>query len=504
MLGLLAMVVATGPALGWQTTERDLGPLPGTLIGDLVVGPTGRHVLCAVSDAPVVAQDGDWDVYDNGKLVGRYSGPPPKLNIPESNIDGLDVQFSLDGRHYAFIGHRSGSDIAVVDSVEDPPQKNIGHFTLSPLGKEWAYSFQAGSVSSGVWNGKPLTQCHGPWRFTFSPDGKHLAWVADEGLFLDGRSIVDFAKTPAPYHEIQQLLFSPDSRHFAYVVGAGSQTSVIEDGKTVRTYDERSGGVVRDLRFSADSRRLAYFAGASQYHLVVYADGKLQESQPQGDRAQDEVVSSKDGKHFALLLFSLGPSYRVVQDGVASPPYKGAFFTPDWMLDDGTLAYCTSDDPSFSSVTTHIGSKTYPDRQLLAITPDGKHIMLANRSIYQPDHQLWIDGRLAYANRSEMVLGRFSGPKAVHSLANFSRINGESDYWLDGKDIGIQREVQFSPDEQHFAAIGKTIQADGQTVLGPECTHIQFRFDGDSHFRAYAVRGQDLIEVEGHFLPPAR
>ena len=54
---------------------------------------------------------------DPATLVGRYEGSLPTRQTGEFQRPGLQIVFSSDGRHYGFIGQRSGQSFAVVDSM---------------------------------------------------------------------------------------------------------------------------------------------------------------------------------------------------------------------------------------------------------------------------------------------------------------------------------------------------------------------------------------------------
>jgi hypothetical protein len=78
--------------------------------------------------------------------------------------------------------------------------------------------------------------------------------------------IVDGAEGK-PYDNASWLTFSPDSRHLAYVAGMGEKRRVVADGVEGPEYEWALAPA-----FSPDGKRLAYIAGRKD-SLAVVVDG---------------------------------------------------------------------------------------------------------------------------------------------------------------------------------------------------------------------------------------
>src|SRR5208337_3317324 len=106
-----------------------------------------------------------------------------------------------------------------------------------------------------------------PLLFVVSPDGRHVAYVAQAE---DKQFVVIDGKKGKHYDGIgRAIVFSPDSRRVAYIAIIGKKGVVVVDGKEEKPYD----AIGSNFTFSPDSKRFAYAAGIKNKGLVVI-DGK--------------------------------------------------------------------------------------------------------------------------------------------------------------------------------------------------------------------------------------
>jgi Tol biopolymer transport system component len=174
-----------------------------------------------------------------------------------------------------------------------------------------------------VWfNGTP-----GQWyelcdKLTLSRDGKRLSYraikrgAASSCVVLDGKEL-------RTEQAILSLSFSPDGKHFAYVASQGDQAFVVVDGKegprfkTILNMD--STAVDTDLiLFSPRCDRHAYIANTADEKKVVVVDGK---ASPVYDSVSPRPMFYADGEHFVYVATSAQGKAFVVTDGQAGPQF---------------------------------------------------------------------------------------------------------------------------------------------------------------------------------------
>ncbi len=178
------------------------------------------------------------------------------------------IAVASDGKTFATGG---GEDGAVrvwatatgerIYSRENPERSPVSAVALSLDGKVLAVGERSGKLDLFVAaTGKPLVKTAGHsrdlWAVEFSKDGKSLASVGAEGVFLwdveTGRRLLQVGQGPA-----RAVRCSPDGRHFAS--GCDDGTIVLWDAKTAgetKTLGPLPGSVT-SVSFSPDGKRLA-------------------------------------------------------------------------------------------------------------------------------------------------------------------------------------------------------------------------------------------------------
>lgn len=268
--------------------------------------PAGATALVDGNMGHVRTKDG-YEFFDTQSKFGCFSQDSRRFAFIVYNLDDSPERRNSPGPY-------DGNEYLIVDGVHGKHYKGIGSVTFSPDGNRLAYAIgEAGGDSAMIVDGKPtepqwlgcsealdtekLQVCaERPSLLCFSPDSKHLAYVAsmqgEYHIFVDGVASQEaYAMATSP-------VWSPDSKQWACVVRKKSRgdMQVLQAGKTHKPHPCI---FIDTLRFSPDSKHLAYV-----------------------------VTKSADG----------GPM-SVVKDGVQGPEHCAV--SPDSMkwTSDGKLTY---------------------------------------------------------------------------------------------------------------------------------------------------------------------
>ena len=128
---------------------------------------------------------------------------------------------SPDSRRVAYKVNQNNKEVMVVDGVAGKAYDEIQAFQFSPDGRRWACIARLAETERVVTDGKEGRVHDGiEWfNLQFSPDSKHVGYVARTGRFDDesGRevAVVD-DKEGKEYGRIADLEFSPDSKHVGF------------------------------------------------------------------------------------------------------------------------------------------------------------------------------------------------------------------------------------------------------------------------------------------------
>jgi Tol biopolymer transport system component len=237
------------------------------------VQPTNYTTLGA---APVFSPDSKRVAYAarNGK---RWSVVVDgQVGAEFDRIPGLPV-FSPDSKRFAYTGLLGKQGRLVVDGKDvglDYDQS--GSPVFSPDGKGLAYLAERGKQSFVVVDGQPCLGLGGyvGGPVVFSPDGKRLTYLAGrkkQAFFMvDGQPVAEYIG----FGPLLSPRISPDGKHMAYVADVspreGSKKEVVEDGQVV-AMNYHFGAP----NFSPDSKHLAYVAGSTyEKGMSVVVDGK--------------------------------------------------------------------------------------------------------------------------------------------------------------------------------------------------------------------------------------
>lgn len=367
---------------------------------------------------PVVSDDGRRVAYiacrgrgDHRKFMAVIDGQEgPAYDEVPLNRGGTWEPFGHGGQHSAYAARAGRKWHAIVDGQPGPEYDEV-----YPIGPGPWYSFFSADGSRIVYmahrgekwravidgrEGPEFDRFEGFLPLKFSPDGKHVAYVAQWGrgprwkyrCILDGRE--------GPEYEAKWVagpIFSPDSKRVAYVGQREGKQFVVLDGKELARYDHVDG--IR-LRFSPDSQRLAYIAyrgeGLGQKaHFVV--DG--QEGPERGDYIWSTFFSP-DSKHAAYIAINgrwqdQAHTEQLVVDGKEGPAV-GEVESVEWSRDSKHLAYVVNNRSSDRQAWVVLDGNAQPKHEwvpYLEFSADCKHMAYVARGKWPARDVVVRDGR---------------------------------------------------------------------------------------------------------------
>lgn len=230
--------------------------------------------------------------------------------------------FTSDSKYFVYLSFTEGGEkyIVVINGQEKSYEeiksegKPVNNLIIrSSDGNSFAYVAgegcgQKNKLSSEPYSGTLIKKCNYYFvvvngkenkkyeyieNLTFSPGGKHLVYIAQEGR---KKFVVIDGKEGKRYDDIWGLTFSPDGSRFAYLTMEGEDRSVLKkrkilvviDGKESKRYDN----VLSPLIFSPNSKHFAYIA-------VDYN----QESQ----REEFIVLDGEEGNRYTRIINIIDP-----------------------------------------------------------------------------------------------------------------------------------------------------------------------------------------------------
>jgi len=414
----------------------------------------------------------------------------------DSRKIGSPLIYSPDSRRVAYIAEKAGEECAVIDGVAGKGYSSVHiDFRLfSPDSKRTAYRAvnygenpPAGNKWFVVIDGEEGDEYQTADKVAFSPDSRHVAYMADGGVYLDRVQV----KSPgATVCENNDILFSPDSEHLVYVVELNGKQSVVVDGVPGKQYDQ-----IDTIVFSPDSKCLAYVAKTGDSWFVV-VDGIPANAYD----SIENIVFSPDSKHLAYIArVGSGRSARrfVVLDGVEGEQHEsGNLANLAFSPDSNHLAYTFRGNPAYTS-GRNPGIVIVDGEEREITESDVRHLL------FSPDSK-----RLAY------ITSEFDW---LPEPRYFIVVDGEK-----GKKYESIGDFSFSPDSKHVIYIniyggkmfvvvdeteGKEYDFLSFTSVTPSAEELDINrivFDSADRFHYLVKKGDSIYLVEETFKQDQR
>ena len=317
-----------GPCL--KTRESCLGKLPlMPVLGAAVVSSDCQHVAFP-------SQHGlQWSVCYDGQEGERYR-----------RVHSLT--FSTFGSHFAYVGQKTQSNsVLVLDGKEGQPYEDIAPDSLKFSLDGGRYAFVIGlpftnslktetgklwAPSRVVVDGRESRNYESVATrdLLFSPDGKHLAYLASLSQVLSSNHmdvVVRDGVDSQPYQGVLDgtPVFSLDSQHLAFAAQRNGKWFVVLDAKESSPWDAVANNSVM---FAPDSQRLIYRAKRGEdWFLMVGGKAFIRDE----NGIPQMAFLGPDNRHMALLVRRQSKDHWLVGGklGPAFDEVTKLFFSPD-------------------------------------------------------------------------------------------------------------------------------------------------------------------------------
>ena len=224
------------------------------------LSPTGKLVTCGYSDNSVLV----WEL-ENAKLIKSFSGHdgPVKSvcfshneeSVLSASDDNTAILWYLDGgRNRQFQGHLK----SVTSAIFLPGRTEILTSSLDHTAKIWAFNKNSNTISldAHAYKESPLNS-HVVWAADFSPDGKRVVSVSEDGTTTITDCISgEIIKTMGENLDVPLIgaAYAPDGSVFATANEAGFVSVWTADGLALQREFRAHDVAIWDLNFSPDSR----------------------------------------------------------------------------------------------------------------------------------------------------------------------------------------------------------------------------------------------------------
>lgn len=338
-----------------------------------------------------------------GCSAGEQQPGRKTVEIPK---DFKSVAFSHDGQRVAFGGSDGEQYRVIVDGKTERLYDDVTNVAFSPRSDHYYYGGQRDGQWYLVKDGKEITKLgsltsltRGTGMFLVGEQtsvvkmGSTLAiWFAEQSdtyfvlAYQDntGKVFKDGTWLPLEYCSFyhEGMAISTDGKYYVISVSPASsqQAHVYLNGESISQFDS-----IENATFLQPGNRLIYNGGGQ----MMLKDKPFPGIGPLAGM----VVTSPDGKHFAVLVKAAGGHQAVVVDGKQEATYPkvdwgyGGFLSSPgsfaWSKDGAGHAYVVNvaNEKSGEQAVVHNGKSLSPFAEIcgpsLVLTRDGKHVAYA-------------------------------------------------------------------------------------------------------------------------------
>lgn len=245
--------------------DKEIGPGLKDIASQFAFTSDGQHVL------HLGKPEGEWLLYRDGQPQRSSCA---LLNAPAFSADG--TRLACDGKRgrdvHVFVDEEPGPALrdVLAGPIFSPDSRHVAYVATSKGSAELLHVVDGASKPVDLGEGFLANHVN---RILFSPDSAHVAYVVGRhGMWVSRRAtrhvVVDGKGLPSLNAEINNLVFSQDGRHIAYEAHdvGDHKSAVVLDGQLGKTYDE----IVWDSASFAAEDELVYVGriGRKFYRVV--------------------------------------------------------------------------------------------------------------------------------------------------------------------------------------------------------------------------------------------